>query len=88
MSVHNDPKRTVTIDETTFVFLWYHTAGMIMTYFGAGGMVPISDAQRLDSVERLGRLYQKHRDALTDKADLVMDHLVGAAEDLAGVTGH
>jgi len=87
MPIH-DSERAVTIDETTFIFLWYHTAGMIMTYFGAGGMVPVSDAQRLDSVAQLGRLYQKHRDALTDKADLVMVHLVGAAEDLAGVTGH
>jgi hypothetical protein len=83
------PGRSITVDETNFSFLWWHTAVMVLKYFGlAAGTPPISDAERLDAFARLGLLYHQHRDALPDEADLVMYWLLTRAQDLVEVSGH
>jgi len=76
------------IDEVTLSFLWYHTAGIALQYFGVGQMQPVNDAERIDCVARLGRLYQAHGDVLSGEASLVMDCLIAAALDLVEVSGH
>jgi hypothetical protein len=69
-------------------FLWFQAAGITLHYFGIGKMQPVSDAERLDCVYRLGTLWREHSDILSDYAAVVMVCLITAADDLATVSGH
>ena len=87
-SNHEIPSEYRLVHEVTLSFLWYQTAGITLRYFGVGKIQPISDAERIDCVAHLDRLYQEHGDVLSGEAALVMDCLIAAALDLAEVSGH
>ncbi|MPZ79662.1 MAG: hypothetical protein GEV28_04385 [Actinophytocola sp.] len=85
---HSIPNEYRLIDETTLSFLWFQTAGITLHYFGAGKIQPVSDAEQIDCVASLGRLYQEHGHILPDEAQVVMDCLITAAIGLTEGSDH
>lgn len=76
------------VSEEMISFLWFQTAAITLHYFGIGRIRVATDAQRIDCVKRLGTLFLKHSDILSDDGALILDVLMQAADDLSGISGH